>query len=379
MLTREDFLPLLEPRGEPAVSIFMPTHEAGPEIRKDPIRLKGLVRRAEEMIGDRRKARAVLEPARNLIEDNASEWRHMRRGLAIFVAPDFNRLLKLPGRVEEGLVVGSRFAIRPLLPFLDEGRRFYLLAVEQSSISLFEADSETLEPVRDPALETSFADIFEQTDFDAGLGLHGAGSPGAGGRGPAKFHALGEAPEDYKQKALERFAVSVAKAVAPHLSGRRRPLVLMAEPNLLGMLKARLDYPEDLLVTVVKSPNGRTPQDLHRQAIGDAARLLEAGRDKLIETFGRLAPRRASDDSATILRAAGEGRVTALLLDPEGELWGRWDAERQAGEIHDAPRQDSEDLIDSAARATLRHGGDIHVMPAAGLLRGAPLAAIFRY
>lgn len=34
----------------PAVSIFMPTHRAGQEIRQDPIRLKNLVRRAEQQL-----------------------------------------------------------------------------------------------------------------------------------------------------------------------------------------------------------------------------------------------------------------------------------------------------------------------------------------
>lgn len=379
MLTREDFLSLLEPQGGPAISVFLPTHEAGPEIRKDPIRLKGLLRKAEEAIGDRRKARDLLAPAWKLIEGDASEWRHMRRGLAIYAAPDFHRMLKLPGRVEEQVIVGSRFAIRPLLPFLDEGRRFHLLAVAQSSISLFDADSETLRRVRDPALETSFAEILERTDFDADVGLHGAGSPAGGGRGPAKFHALGEAPEDYKQKALEQFTKGIAKAVAPHLCGSRRPLALMAEPNLLGMLKAKLDYPEELFVTIAKSPNGLKDMELHRLAFEHAAKALDANRDKLVETFGRLAPRQASDDPVTILRAAESGRVASLLLDPEGELWGRWVPDSQTGEAHVRRQADSEDLIEIAARSTLVHGGDIHVMPAAGLLRGAALAAIFRY
>ena len=32
----------------PAVSIFMPTHRAGPGIQQDPIRLKNLLKQAEE-------------------------------------------------------------------------------------------------------------------------------------------------------------------------------------------------------------------------------------------------------------------------------------------------------------------------------------------
>jgi len=379
MLTRDDLLPLLGIGREPAVSLFMPTHESGPKLRKDPIRLKGLLRRAEEAIGDRRQSRQLLAPVHDLIEGDPAEWRHMRRGLAIFTAPDFKRIFKLERRVEERLEIGRRFMIRPLLPCLDEGERVYLLAVEQSAISLYEADAESLRRIEDPNLGMSFDDSLANTELPADVGFHGSGtgSP-ATGRGTAYFHALGEAPEDYRQKALEHFATAIARTVEPHIRDRRRPLVLMAEPNMLGMLKARLDYPANLVIAVSKSPNRRKVEHLHAEALSAAKPVVEAGRDKLIETFGRLAPRQASDDASTVVQAASEGRIATLLVDPEVELWGRWDSEHHAWKVHAERNADSEDLAESAIQETLKHAGEIRTIPPA-LLRGAAIAAIFRY
>ncbi len=55
----------------PAVSIFVPTHRASQEIRQDPIRLKNLVRQAEQQLikeGTRpAKARTLFEPVVDLV------------------------------------------------------------------------------------------------------------------------------------------------------------------------------------------------------------------------------------------------------------------------------------------------------------------------
>ena len=76
----------------PAVSILMPTHHAGPEIRQDPIRLKNLVRQVEHELDVRDLGKAEIEhimgPAHALIDDRAF-WRHQEQGLAMYAAPNF--------------------------------------------------------------------------------------------------------------------------------------------------------------------------------------------------------------------------------------------------------------------------------------------------
>src|SRR5205823_9224741 len=69
-LNRDQLRFLSQTRGPFCVSIFLPTHRAGQEIRQDPIRLKNLAKQAETRLisaGLRAvKAREILAPARDL-------------------------------------------------------------------------------------------------------------------------------------------------------------------------------------------------------------------------------------------------------------------------------------------------------------------------
>src|SRR5690606_3179384 len=106
------------------------THVKGREIRQDPIRLKNLSDEAEEKLiafGMRRpEARDILAPARDLVGDEGF-WRYQDEGLAVFLAPDFSRILKVPIEVPELAVVGHRFHTKPLLPALAFDGRFHVV------------------------------------------------------------------------------------------------------------------------------------------------------------------------------------------------------------------------------------------------------------
>ncbi|MDP2400805.1 MAG: hypothetical protein Q8M66_02390, partial [Actinomycetota bacterium] len=98
VLDRGTLTELARHQGWPAISIQLTTHRAGPEIQQDPIRLKNLLRTAEE---DLAKAGmrlpeidALLRPARALLED-AAFWREGSDGLAVFLGEDSYRVFRL--------------------------------------------------------------------------------------------------------------------------------------------------------------------------------------------------------------------------------------------------------------------------------------------
>ena len=67
MFTRSDLEALMDASPSPGVSLFMPTHVRGSEIRQDPIRLKTLLAEARDALEaaglDRGAAEALLAPA----------------------------------------------------------------------------------------------------------------------------------------------------------------------------------------------------------------------------------------------------------------------------------------------------------------------------
>src|SRR4051812_12353122 len=97
---RTDLQPLLDRRDGLCVSLFMPCTPAGRDSREDEVRLRDLLREAEEVLirrGLRRPdAAALVAPLRALPEDIDS-WRHRGQSLAAFVAPGFLRVFNVNG------------------------------------------------------------------------------------------------------------------------------------------------------------------------------------------------------------------------------------------------------------------------------------------
>ena len=82
MFTRSDLNALMEAAPPLGVSIFLPTHVRGREIRQDPIRLKNLAAEAREKLGAAgvgpAEADALLAPAMALVDDYVF-WQHQAK------------------------------------------------------------------------------------------------------------------------------------------------------------------------------------------------------------------------------------------------------------------------------------------------------------
>jgi hypothetical protein len=101
MFRRSDLTALTDVATKLGVSIFLPTHVRGNEIRQDPIRLKNLAAEARDKLLAAGLARAsadeMLAPAAALVEDRKF-WQHQSRGLALFLDGGGARHYKVPCR-----------------------------------------------------------------------------------------------------------------------------------------------------------------------------------------------------------------------------------------------------------------------------------------
>ena len=121
VLTRNNLNLLMAVHKGPCVSVFMPMHRSGPETQQDPIRLKNLIREAEERLVTRgipaTEARELLESAQKLLQGDLFH-QHQSDGFGMFLSPEVFRTYLLPFVFKELVIVTDRFHIRPLLPLL---------------------------------------------------------------------------------------------------------------------------------------------------------------------------------------------------------------------------------------------------------------------
>ena len=150
-LSKDELRLLIEKGRAPSLSIYMPTHKAGAEVQQNAIRLKNLLKEAEERLvrGGRRSAEVekFLEPVQALVKNNPF-WRQQSSGLALFLCPDFFRTYRLPMEFLPSVVLAERFNVKPLLPLFNTEGRFYVLALSQKDVRLLECSRYTVKETR---------------------------------------------------------------------------------------------------------------------------------------------------------------------------------------------------------------------------------------
>ena len=379
-MRRDDLAELAGSTGFPRVSIYFPTHKTFPEAEQDPIRLSNALKEAEKQLADAdvRHAGDLVAAARQRAAEYTF-WRYQDRGLAVLIEDGATRWMKLPKEVPELTVVGRRYHVRPLIDVFADAGHFHVLAATRESVRFFDGTERVLDEVEVDDLPSDLDEIRGKTDFEDQAGYH---ARSRGSSASPKYHALGESPEDYEAVELEQFAKSIAKAVDRHLSEGAKPLILIAQPRLLGRLRQELRYGNIPEKDVQRNPASMDDSELHAEAWAIASPLLREPRDELrkrCKAWIEGADIAASSDLDDLIRSADEGRVETLLLSRETNVWGRYDERNRKISISHENAADNEDLLNLLAVKTLMQGGDVISMSDDLAEKAGPAVGLYRY
>lgn len=383
LLTRTDLRALLAEHERPCVSLFMPAHRGGAE--EDPIRFRKLLGQAEERLikhGLRApEAKEFLAPLHSLLED-VSFWPNQCDGLAVFLARDLQRIYRLPWSFQEELEVGGLFQVAPLLPLLYGDGRFYVLAVSQNSVRLFQGTRFTVSPVDLKGVPRNLAEALQTHDRDEVLTFHTR--PTSGGSWGAIFEGHGVGIDDEKDDLL-RYFQQIDRGLHEVLREERAPLVLAAVEYFQPIYREASTYPHLLAKGIEGNPDRLSEKELHDRAWAVVApRFQENVRQAIaryhqaIAQFQPAIPaRRATADVNEIIPAAYRGQFEILFVALGKHLWGILDPGRNEVTLHEQPQPGDEDLSNLAAIHTLRHGNTVYALPWEDMPAGSPLAGIY--
>lgn len=375
MIRKNQLKSLLSEDIDPAVSIYLPTHKAGPAMREDPIRLKNLLREAEKQIGHAPTAEKILEPGWNLV-GREREWKHMEYGLALFLSKNHNEMLSLEYGPPETAVVQKGFYLKPLYRVLDDGQRFYLLVLDRKEPRLYLCSRTEFNSVAGDVMRESFRDIVEKSEVSESVGSHVASSSGG-----VQFHSQGENPDDYKKVELDRFVLGVAEGVQNALREETAPLVVAGEPMMLGLFREHDRYGNTLAEALKHGGKAGEESDIYQEALDLVTPVLDQPRN---DAFARLEelrnknPGKVASNHEDILRHSAAGQVETLMIAEDAELWGRLVADDRT-KIVQPTAEGAVDLIDRMASRTLAGGGKILVVSRQDLPGNAHAVGILRY
>lgn len=374
---------LIAQQGKWCVSLYIPMHRVGREQQQNPIRLKNLLAQAETRLlanGLRRPdVQKLMRPAEELLW-NREFWQHQGDGLAIFLTNDFYKVYRLPVDFEELLMTGNSFHIKPLLPCLGRGIKFYALAISLHNVRLFEANADTLSEI-ELNFPTSIEEALRMDDPEKYLNLHSGSismSEAKGGGGIFHGHNIA----DDEKKNILRFFQSVNQGLNDLLEERTIPMVLAGVDYLLAIYREANSYQNLLEDGIIGNPDRQDVKELHEKAWQIVKPIFEESKKKAFEKFEQFSGQqsdRATSDLKAAVKAATFGQMETLFVPLNRQKWGRYDAQKDKVILENEPGPNSEDLLDYAAAQTLLNSGQVFAVPPEQVPGGGEIAAILRY
>jgi len=379
LLSQSEFKQLSQSASDYSTSIYLPTHVAGAEIQQDPIRLKNLLNQAEEKLlqagMDKRAASQMLQPGHALLEDDRF-WRYQSHGLALFFSPDeAMRLYRLPLAFEQLVTVSDRFHLKPLLPLFFGDRYFYILALSQNQVRLFQSTRYRISAVPLAGFPQSLDEALKYDDPEEQLQFHNVSGDGS----TPTYHGQGVGTTADKE-AVRRFFHKVDQGLHPYLNQEEVPLVIASVEYLQPIYHEVNSYPHLLKDGIAGNPDVAAPEKLREAAWPRVASQLEASHQQAVEQYHNMeGTGKASDQLAELVTAAYRGQVDVLFARADAHCWGYFDPDSGKVEQHKEPQPHDQDLLDLAAVQTFLQGGAVYLLNPDAMPTQATAAAVYRY
>ena len=355
-------------------------------MQQNPLRLRNQIREVENRLLlsksrfiDREE---LLKPMQALLDDTQF-WLHQSDGLAIFRSPKLFHYYRLSSKFQEQVVVSDHFYLKPLLPFLTNDGRFYILALSQNKLRLLECTRYSATEVELPeSVPGSLSEALKYDDPENQLNYHSSSSGsliGKGGRRGTIFHGQGVGTDDEKDNIL-RYFQQVDKGLHELLHNEKAPLVLAGVDYLLPIYQKANTYAHLIDQGLQGNPDKLRTEDVHSQALPIVEPYFQKAQREVFDFYREYAgTERVSNNTGKIVLAAFYGRVENLFAAVNEEQWGIFDPVSNIVHIHKEARFNDDDLLDVAATQTLLHGGSVYAVDRAQMPDEGLLAAVYRY
>jgi len=386
--TRDDLRRIFEEEEDGwRLSLYMPLHRTGREVRQSPILLKEMRSRAaaglESRGCDANTISALLAPINQIHAD--SELTVLQgEGLAVLSGLGYSATFLMPIAPPALADVGKRFHLDPLLPLLFEDGRFNLLALSQNSVRLYQADRQSLTEIPLEGLETNMKEALHFEDAsETYLSQRGTVSPEGRAGGSKVFHGHGGGRGDIKERKRDilDFFHQIDKGIQDRIPEPDLPLMLAGVESLLPLYREVNTNKNLLEGAVLGNPEATLKQeDLHSKALKVYGDMRNEEKKSILRLYGeRIATPEAAAGLRDVLPAAWDKRILHLFLRKGYRQWGRFSPGDHHVELEDAPGPDREELINLACIHTLLGGGKVHVLEPGEIPEKADIAALCRY
>ncbi len=363
----------------PFISIYLPTHRAGAS-KEDFIRYKNMLSQAKYQLMeytdmDGKTAKKYLSKAYDLLADDYF-WMHLSDGLCLFIADNRFEYYRMPIDFEKRIFIGQRFYLTPTIPVLNDPVNYFILALSQNKVELFEARQHSITPIIIDDLIPKNLDVaIGEEAPEKQIHSHSAAS------GQAIYHGHG-AGKDNKHNHLEQFFRQVDKGLMNLLHDEDKPLLLAGVDYYMPIYKSISSYQNIVENHISGNVENDDPVLLHEKSWqimqSFYANKIKAEQQRFETSIHQ---QKASYSLHHIVAAAINGQVDTLFYDKDSNFfWGTYDPQTNTVESYPERKEGAVCLINLAVQRTLANGGRVLPMSVERLPRmESPLNAIYRY
>ena len=381
-LTKEVFQTLSQVERPFCATIYLPTHRAGePALQHaDAKALKQQHKILKEQLEKEAMPASAVEsfllPLENLLNDSGF-WRKQAEGLAIFIANEQFEHYTLPFAPEPQLFLANKYYLLPLLPLFAEDGPYVVLNLSLEGVRMFRGSRYTFSEEDIAAWVPKNIEAVAGSDYEP-RNTHVRSVPAM--QQGASYHGYGEGKDDRKTE-IVNYIREVEKGISKKLSGEVAPLVLTGTDYLIAMYKHANSYLHLNAESLPGNQQHTEIEELHQRTWELVANSFSAPKLEHRERFLQFQDTpQTSTDIGEILPAAIYGKVEALFVRKNSDIWGIYNPVKAEVEIDAGPGRANTSLSELAAVQTFLQGGHVYLSPPEEMpYEEAKICALYRY
>lgn len=347
----------------PCLSVFF---HLGDAITSRKLRIDALLHAAPA---------SLAAPVRKKIEERIDVA--ASGAIAVYAAGDKLWAFEVSGTGPDFAENGNSFNVSPLVSELSQCHEFYMLAISQKHTRLLHC---TLKESTEVSLSADFPSNFHDfnTHRDEQTKNHSQGGKmGTGHSQGGNSVAFGSSDAaDKKGEYLHNFLNEIDKQVQHFLADKHLPLIVAGVDYEVALYHKVSEYPLLVAGGVIGSPDGLNKGgELHTRALEVLKTYNDSRNERVLATYARAAGHRVSVDLGNIAASAWDGRVLNLFVSMDAKRFGHFDEAAHAIVESDS----GENLISWTMLETIKHGGDVVLLPRDSMPNQAEIAAYLRY
>lgn len=360
-MTLDEIITLHEQKSYPSVSILIPTHKTFPENQQDQIRVKNKVNEAiERLTSDigSREANGIVDNLRKL--EAEVDYKHAKRGLALFSNNLTAKKYYLPFEVSERVIIDHTFATRDLLFSYNRSPKYYVLALSEKPTRFFAGQGKEISEIKSDGFPAYYND--------------GIDMPLPGGRGINK--------SAYRDETMKQFFRGVDKFITPYLRESKSPLVLLGIERNISFFNEVTSNKDNIIGERAGSYDKSTESEIADLIKEITSQGFANRRENIIASIDAYeGAKKLGQGIDECWRLNKEGRIETLIVEEDYHTSAKISEDGLGLEIID--KRDSpeilEDAVDELIEMVLLKKGNVIFTNKGRLEKYGKIAALLRY